>query len=129
MYDGDEKDFSHHLKELNKVPYTGELWTKEFPTLAAYASIINDNAALAITADHIYTKNLSVNCGSDGETGYFYGTVATANAEDISNNYVTATDPGFENYTNKNYSITADTLVGKIAGFTTIDLSVIGRNK
>ncbi|MBO5453186.1 MAG: right-handed parallel beta-helix repeat-containing protein [Clostridia bacterium] len=134
LYDN-EKKFSHHISELDKVPYTSELWTRNFPKLAALGDIVNDSKktdsekieALAITAGHIYTKNLSVNCGENGLTGYFYGSLATEYAEDISNNYVTDIDPGFTDMENGNYTINSETLAGKINKFKTIEFDKIGR--
>ena len=122
-----EKEFSVHVKGLSSVPYTSELWSKEFPGLSAMADILDDKEALALPVDHIYTKNLSVNCGEDGETGYFYGPLALQYAIDISNNYVTKENPGFKDLVNNDYTITSETLAGKITGFKTIEFDKMGR--
>ncbi len=115
---GLDKTYETHISGLNKVPYTSEIWRKEFPELY---NILNN--APKYPVDHIYTKNLAVNCGE----GHFYGNLGKAYAKDISDNYVTDTDPGFKDMENKNYAITADTLSEHIPGFKTIEFEKMGR--
>ncbi len=134
---GKEEDYTTQKQKLDASYYQTSVWQTAFPALY---NIMNNSPYHSV--DHIYTRNVTVNCATDvnGYTpslnagalvdvgGSYYGKFSYENAdtengaEGISNNKkLESTDAGYASILGGNYAVNAD-MVG-ITGFKTIDFS------
>ncbi len=103
---------------LENSPYQNDVWKAEFSDLY---NILSNNPTYQ--EDNTYTNNIHVGCG----TAYQFGTEVTARAKEIANNYESATDPGFVDMANGDYTLKADSEVFTIIPkFVQIDMSKMG---
>ena len=111
-------DCSVQMDGLDNSYYQTSTWQAAFPALY---NIKNNYPTQA--RNNSVTKNLYVRCG----TASTFGNQVTSSLTN-SNNYTTASDPGFSNMAGRNYAITGSAVSGHISGFADIDFGNMGRN-